>query len=1366
MKFSSFRAFHTLVFLLIASAAALVSQLSAQTSHFWSGNGTTNDWTNAGNFRNAASGTTNLVPSSSDQTQLVFGSRAATRTTANNTTAGFNVSAITFNSATDEANTSFTITGSEVEMKKSPAAGNPPPSITQNSAIGHSINVPLKLAEPLTLGGDGAGLITFGGTTAWTSTNKNMVKNGTSAYLFNVNASGAGSITVNGGTVALPTNGSANLGNILLQGGVVASNGTFGRALGTAANQIRFAGANGGGFAAFGGALTVSTNLGTWGTTGSSLTAAGPLILGSRIADNVVTLSSALALGTAARTINLVDNANSANDWSAISGIISGAGGGLTITGTGRLILSNTNTFTGVTSINGGTLSVGTINDGGVAGNLGQAAVTASNLVLGGGTLQYTGATASTNRNFTLTAATSSSIEVTQAATVLTMSGANTNTTGQLTKTGAGTLIFSGNHLSTGGFTLAAGTLRATTSAGALGAGVLTLSGGVLELANNSGLSFGRNTTVNGNTTILSDRLAAGTGVNHTLGTLSLGAQTLTVGAGTNVNSGTAEVTFGNTTVTGAGSILANSGSRINFSGTMGGDFLKTLGGAGDLIASGAISGAAGLTKTGAGTLTLSGANSFTGQLTVANGTLSIASINNASANGTLGNSANAVLLGSNGTTGTLEYTGATAATTKPFSAVAGGTAALNVTNADTTLTYSAQLGGSGSITLGGAGNHIVSGGIGGTVGTFTKNGAGALTLNGQGHGAGFAINQGRVNVNIASAFGNSTNLTLASGVTLDNTSASAVTVNNAGLNKTLGSTLNFTGTQALSLGTGLTTLTANTTFDVTASTLTLAGNVTGSFGIIKNGAGTLVLSGLTTGSFAGNSEVNAGELFLDGTSVLAGTAANTITLNTGGTLRIGATGGTGSVTVVNNGGTLITTGIQNSNQVFAANTTLAADNANFNGVQRIGAGVTISAASDLFGTTPGSATSDRIVMENGATMRSTNAININANKGINLSGSSATFDTGSGSIFINSQVTGTGRLIKTGNQGFRILNQSNSYSGGTEIRGGTFGIYGDGSLGAAGTEVVIDGATLNSGQGTGGQTITIGSDRSIQIAKGKNNNLDATNGSTLAYNGIISEFGASGTANLQINTAGSREGRVVLGGTNTYTGATNVNAGTLEITGSGSINNSSAINVAAGASFIYNSSTALAVAPVLNGSESNRARFTGSGTINAAMSLDSLGDALSPGNSPGIQAYGENQTWESFTYEWELNDWVASVAGTNIDFIQINGSLLLSGDSYAIDILSLDKLNIAGPVGANGGDTFAETSRSWTILSATGGITGFSAQNWVLNTTGFANEFEGGWSLASTGNDLVLSYTPIPEPRAALLGGIGILLLLLRRRR
>jgi hypothetical protein len=111
----------------------------------------------------------------------------------------------------------------------------------------------------------------------------------------------------------------------------------------------------------------------------------------------------------------------------------------------------------------------------------------------------------------------------------------------------------------------------------------VTLSGGVLDLSTNTTVNA-YNTTVNGNATVMSDRASSGAGVAHTLGTLSIGANTLSVARGDNVASGTAGLTFGNVTQTGASTFDVASGASLTL---------------------GALQSAQNLTKSGSGVLFL-----------------------------------------------------------------------------------------------------------------------------------------------------------------------------------------------------------------------------------------------------------------------------------------------------------------------------------------------------------------------------------------------------------------------------------------------------------------------------------------------------------------------------------------------------------------------------------------------------------------------------------------------------------------------------------------------------------------------------------------------------------------------------------------
>jgi autotransporter-associated beta strand protein len=124
------------------------------------------------------------------------------------------------------------------------------------------------------------------------------------------------------------------------------------------------------------------------------------------------------------------------------------------------------------TGVTAGTTQASVI---GTPGNLGFGT---ANLIFNGGTLRYTGATATTNRNFVINAGKTATIDVTTSN--LTLSGSSTATTGALAKTGPGTLTLSGANLYSGATTVGEGTLAlgasnvlADTTAVSIGNGTL-----------------------------------------------------------------------------------------------------------------------------------------------------------------------------------------------------------------------------------------------------------------------------------------------------------------------------------------------------------------------------------------------------------------------------------------------------------------------------------------------------------------------------------------------------------------------------------------------------------------------------------------------------------------------------------------------------------------------------------------------------------------------------------------------------------------------------------------------------------------------------------------------------------------------------
>ncbi len=119
-----------------------------------------------------------------------------------------------------------------------------------------------------------------------------------------------------------------------------------------------------------------------------------------------------------------------------------------------------------------------------------------------------------------------------------------------------------------------------------------------------------------------------------------------------------------------------------------------------------------------------------------------------------------------------------------------------------------------------------------------------------------------------------------------------------------------------------------------------------------------------------------------------------------------------------------------------------------------------------------------------------------------------------------------------------------------------------------------------------------------------------------------------------------------------------------------------------------------------------------------------------------------------------------------NVTWTTIDGVLDLSTASAAHPITLSLFTSAFAHVAAQNFD--ADSNATWTIATASGGINGFSADQFTFDTSGFLNSFNpGGFAIAPVGNDLVLSYTAAPEPSVtALLIGAGTLILALGQRR
>ena len=158
-----------------------------------------------------------------------------------------------------------------------------------------------------------------------------------------------------------------------------------------------------------------------------------------------------------------------------------------------------------------------------------------------------------------------------------------------------------------------------------------------------------------------------------------------------------------------------------------------------------------------------------------------------------------------------------------------------------------------------------------------------------------------------------------------------------------------------------------------------------------------------------------------------------------------------------------------------------------------------------------------------------------------------------------NSSATAA-NLTKTG-PGRLVLSGANTYNGGSTVSAGILQFANPGAMPATGTVTVAAGTTLAVNAGGTGEFTTAttgagsigglaagtgGQGAPVNFSSGSNVGIDPSNatGASLTYGGVITDFGANSLGVTKLGAAST----LVLSGANTYTGVTDISAGTLNV--------------------------------------------------------------------------------------------------------------------------------------------------------------------------------------------------------------------------
>ncbi|EKB3452469.1 fibronectin-binding autotransporter adhesin ShdA [Salmonella enterica] len=394
----------------------------------------------------------------------------------------------------------------------------------------------------------------------------------------------------------------------------------------------------------------------------------------TEIDGGILAAKDAAVLGTG--DVTIAESATLALSQGTLDNNVTGEGQ-IVKSGSDELIVTGDNTYSGGTTISGGTLTAdhadslgsGDIDNSGVL-KVGEGDL--ENTLSGSGSLVKTGTgelTLSGGNDYsggttiiggTLTADHADSLgsgDIDNSGVLKVGEGELENTlsgSGSLVKTGTGELTLSGGNDYSGGTTIIGGTLTAD-HADSLGTGTIanngvlkvgegdlenTLSGsgllvktGTGELTLSGGNDYSGGTTIIGGTLTADHADSLGTGAVANSGVLQVGEGELEntlSGSGSLVKTGTGELTLSGDNTYSGGTTIAGGTLTADHADSLGTGAIANSGvlqvGEGEL--ENTLSGSGSLVKTGTGELTLSGDNSYSGATTITDGTLIAANVN------------------------------------------------------------------------------------------------------------------------------------------------------------------------------------------------------------------------------------------------------------------------------------------------------------------------------------------------------------------------------------------------------------------------------------------------------------------------------------------------------------------------------------------------------------------------------------------------------------------------------------------------------------------------------------------------------------------------------------------------------------------